>query len=79
MLTLEQMRADIAATLHEDAEAVRDDDNLIDLGVDSMRALNLLTLWSEKGINLDFGDLAERVTLGEWWELVQQRQGRTGA
>ena len=32
-LTLERMRQDIAAMLHEDPQDILDDDNLIDLGL----------------------------------------------
>lgn len=71
-LTLERMRADIAAVLHETPDAVRDDDNLMDLGVDSLRALNLSLLWSE-AVPLEFSDLAEHVTLAGWWSVVQAR------
>jgi aryl carrier-like protein len=71
-LTLEKMRADIAAVLHESPEAVGDHDNLIDLGIDSLRLLNLSLLWSESA-PLEFSDLAEHVTLADWWRVVQAR------
>ena len=38
-LTLEQMRQDLAKILLEDPADIHDDDNLIDLGLDSMRAM----------------------------------------
>lgn len=73
-LTMERMRADIAATLHEDPSAVGDDDNLMDLGVDSMRVLNLVLYWSDmSGISLEFGEIAEHVTLAGWWSVVRAR------
>lgn len=71
-LTLERMRADIAAVLHEEPDAIADDDNLMDLGVDSLRALNLSLLWSE-AVPLEFSDLAEHVTLAGWWSVVETR------
>lgn len=73
-LTLEQMRADIAAMIHEEPDAIGDDDNLMDLGLDSMRAMNLVLKWAEDGVPLEFSELAEEVTLGGWWKLVQARQ-----
>ncbi len=76
-LTLERMRADIAEVLHETPDAILDDDNLIDLGVDSLRALNLSLLWSE-AVPLAFGDLAEHVTLAGWWGVVQNRLRAAG-
>lgn len=74
-LSLERMRADIAAMIHEDPSSVGDDDNLMDLGLDSMRAMNLVLKWSEAGVELDFSELAERVTLAGWWAIVRRRQG----
>lgn len=75
MITLERMRADIAGMLHEAPEAIGLDDNLMDLGLDSMRLLNLILGWQEAGVELDFGAFAERFTLAGWWETVQRRQG----
>lgn len=76
-LTLEQMRADVAAALAEDPEEIRDDDNLMDLGLDSMRVLSLVMQWSETGIALDVSQLAEHVTLGQWWQTIQRLQRHT--
>lgn len=72
-LTLERMRADIARMVHEQAEDIQLDDNLMDLGLDSMRVLNLLLTWNETGIGLDFSEIAEHSTLAGWWSVVQQR------
>lgn len=71
VLTLERMREDIAKVLHEDASEIRDDDNLIDLGLDSIRAMTLLTRWREAGAHIDFADMAQRPELGYWWRLVR--------
>lgn len=40
-LTLDTMRQDVARLLHEDPADIADDDNLIELGLDSMRAMAL--------------------------------------
>ncbi len=69
-LTLERMRADIAAILDEPAESVGDDDNLIDLGLDSIRAMTLLHRWTAEGDDVDFSAFAEKPTLGHWWKLI---------
>lgn len=73
-VTLEKLRADIAAMLEEAPAAIGDDDNLMDFGLDSMRAMNLLLQWEEEGVPLDFGDIAETPTLAGLWALVQARQ-----
>lgn len=77
-LTLEQMRADVAEMVHESPAAIGDDDDLMDLGIDSMRAMNLIVKWSDHGVELDFADLAERVTLAGWWEAAQAQWARNG-
>lgn len=77
-LTLERMRADIAALLHEEPSAIGDDDNLMDLGLDSMRAMNLVLQWGEAGVSLDFAELAEHVTLAGWWKVARARQAAGG-
>lgn len=73
-MTLEQLRADIAGILEEAPGAVGDDDNLLDSGLDSMRAMNLAMQWEEKGVSLDFADLAEAPTITELWAVLRQRQ-----
>lgn len=75
-LTLEQMRADVAAMISEAPADIRDDDDLTDLGLDSMRVLALATQWNERGIPLNLSHLVEHVTLGEWWQTVQALQGQ---
>ena len=70
-LTLERMRADVAALLGEAPEDIGDEDNLMDLGLDSMRVLGLVMQWGETGIALEFPHLAEHVTLAGWWQTVQ--------
>lgn len=73
-LTLERLRADIAAMIEVDVQDVGQTDNLIDLGLDSMRAMNLMLQWSDEGVPLDFADLAENMTLDDLWAVVQERQ-----
>lgn len=77
-VTRERMRADIAKMLHEDPEEIGGDDSLMDLGLDSMRAMNLVLAWSEGGLELEFAEFAERPTLDGWWELVARKQAARG-
>jgi len=69
----EEMRRDIAAMIHVEADEIGDDDDLMDAGLDSMRAMNLVLLWQERGIDLDFSELAERPTLHHWWSVAERR------
>ncbi|KAF1016856.1 MAG: Vibriobactin-specific isochorismatase [Stenotrophomonas maltophilia] len=73
-LTLEQMRADVARMLDCTPDQIGDDDNLMDLDLDSMRMLGLVLAWSNAGVPLEFAQLAEYSTLRGWWGVVQQVQ-----
>lgn len=78
-LTLARMRADVAKLVGEAPEDVRDDDNLMDLGLDSMSVLGLVMAWGEHGLALEFSHLAEHTTLAGWWQVVQDLQRDTPA
>ncbi|MBS7539012.1 phosphopantetheine-binding protein [Ancylobacter lacus] len=78
-LTRESLRADIAAMLHETPEAIGDDDSLLDLGLDSMRAMNLVLGWSAGGLDLEFSEFAACPTLAGWWRLVEGRMAARAA
>lgn len=78
-LDLARMRADVAEMLGEAPEAIGEDDNLIDLGLDSMRVLGLVLAWGNTGIALEFSHLAEHATLAGWWGVVQRLQGKDAA
>lgn len=71
-ITLESMRQDIARTLHESPDDIADDDNLIELGLDSMRAMALATRWRNAGVALEFSEMAQTPTLAAWWALAQK-------
>ncbi|WP_431280755.1 phosphopantetheine-binding protein [Humitalea sp. 24SJ18S-53] len=77
-MTRERMRADLARALRMAPEELEDDDNLIDLGLDSMRAMTLLTRWSEHGLELDLSAIAEKTTLGAWWALAERARAGQG-
>lgn len=74
-LTFEQMRADVANALDLTPTDIGAQDNLYDLGLDSMRLMTLAMEWQEQGADLDFGLLLESQTLADWWAAVEaQRQ-----
>ena len=75
-LTLDSMRADIARVLHEAPDEVGDHDSLIDLGLDSIRAMALVTQWRSAGVDLQFSELAETPTLAHWWHVAEQAVAR---
>ncbi len=71
-ISLDSMRADIARILHEDPDEIGDTDNLLDLGLDSIRAMALATRWRDAGADVEFSELAARPELGHWWTLVER-------
>jgi len=70
-LTLDRMRRDIADALFVDPSEIPDDAVLADLGLDSMRLMDLMMAWEEAGMTADFGMLAEQPTLAGWWSVIQ--------
>lgn len=74
VLDLERMRADVARVLDCEPADIGDDDNLMDLDLDSMRMLGLVLAWSNTGLPLEFSQLAEHSTLRQWWAVVQTLQ-----
>lgn len=74
VLDLERMRADVARVLDCGAADIGDDDNLMDLDLDSMRMLGLVLAWGNTGLPLEFSQLAEHSTLRQWWAVVQKLQ-----
>ncbi|HEY1011954.1 MAG TPA: isochorismatase family protein [Herpetosiphonaceae bacterium] len=69
-LSLERLRADVAAVLESPAAELEDDANLIDWGLDSIRLMTLAEQWRREGAELAFVDLAERPSLAAWHELL---------
>lgn len=70
----EALKQDIAEILEIEPRDLADDDNLMDAGLDSMRAMNLASLWEEKGVPLDFADLGEAPTFAELAALFEARR-----
>ena len=71
-LTLDRIRGDVAELLADDLP-LGDDENLLDRGLDSIRMMTLIERWSAAGAAVTFPDLAERPTIGAWWELLNKQ------
>ncbi|MER7547047.1 amino acid adenylation domain-containing protein [Spirillospora sp. NPDC127506] len=67
MLTWEELHTALTDVLGEEAGA---GDNLIELGMDSIRLMRLTGRLRRAGIEIRFAELAERPTLAGWWELL---------
>ncbi|WP_395111422.1 amino acid adenylation domain-containing protein [Actinomadura sp. SCN-SB] len=74
MLTRDELHAMLTQGLAEVlGEEASPDDNLIELGMDSIRLMGLTGRLRKRGIEVRFAELAERPTLREWWELLEER------
>ncbi|GAA0134024.1 isochorismatase [Paenibacillus sp. YSY-4.3] len=70
----EQLRQQVADLLHEAAEEIGGQDDLIELwGLDSIRIMSLAERFSREGGEIAFTELAERPTLEDWWQLLSVR------
>lgn len=74
-MTRQDMRADLAKVLKIPADAISDDANLMDLGLDSMHVMDLLLRWQASGLRADFSRFFEAVTFEEWWQAAQVQVG----
>ncbi len=70
-LSLESMRKDVANAMVLPLDDVLADDNLMDLGLDSIRMMALVGKWQKQGTSIRFAELAEAATLEEWWGMIE--------
>lgn len=69
-LTLESIRSDVLEILEADAGEISDDDDLIDVGLDSIRVMHLVERWRARGAEVSFVQLAEVPTITGWHTLL---------
>nr|WP_092071362.1 isochorismatase family protein [Dendrosporobacter quercicolus]NSL49384.1 isochorismatase family protein [Dendrosporobacter quercicolus DSM 1736]SDM25268.1 bifunctional isochorismate lyase / aryl carrier protein [Dendrosporobacter quercicolus] len=69
-LTLQQVRNQVAELLGETAADMKDSENLIDRGLDSIRMMSLVEKWRRVRADLTFVKLAKEPTIATWWRLL---------
>ncbi|MYS86077.1 non-ribosomal peptide synthetase [Embleya scabrispora] len=69
-LTVEDVRRDVAQLLEVAPESLRDEDDLIALGLDSLRLMRLAGGWRRSGARVTFADLATVPTVAAWIALL---------
>ncbi|WP_304452142.1 alpha/beta fold hydrolase [Nocardiopsis sp. YSL2] len=69
-LSVEGLRASIAEVLGVDPAEVTPEAGLFELGLDSMRMMQLSVRWQALGLEVPFADLAEKPTVEAWSELL---------
>ena len=70
-LSLETMRKDVADILDVDLDEVDVEENLIFLGLDSIRVMTLHSRWKALGFNVELAEMVALHTIKEWWEATQ--------
>ncbi|MFC5288270.1 phosphopantetheine-binding protein [Actinokineospora guangxiensis] len=69
-MTPESLLADVAEMLDVDPAGIGADDDLVDLGLDSMRLMTLAETWRQQGVDADVAALMEQPTLAGWQKLL---------
>ncbi|MFJ8857808.1 phosphopantetheine-binding protein [Streptomyces sp. NPDC102451] len=70
-LSAERIRADVAELIGCDPAEIEPEENLTDLGLDSVRTMVLIDRWRTAGAaSLEYADLAEQPELAHWTELL---------
>ncbi len=49
-----------------------DQDNLLELGLNSLIIMRLVNQWRKLGTKVSFGELMEHPTLEDWWKILQK-------
>ena len=65
-----QLQRQIAQALQIHPDDFEASDNLMDVGLDSIRLMSLLDQWRNAGANVDFIDLADTPTVNDWSSLL---------
>ncbi|HWC82150.1 MAG TPA: phosphopantetheine-binding protein [Pseudonocardiaceae bacterium] len=69
-MTVDEIRAEIAAALEVPTEQIGPRDNIFDHGLDSIQLMNLVRRWSMPGREVSFVDLIDRPTAADWSALL---------
>lgn len=72
-LTEDGVRAAVAQLMGVEPHSIGVADNLLELGVDSIKLMALASRWQRHGVEVPFGDLAEQPTIAEWSKLLVGR------
>ncbi|NEB85981.1 amino acid adenylation domain-containing protein [Streptomyces anulatus] len=78
VLGQEEVRALVAGELDVDPAAIGPDEDLVTLGLHSMRMIRIAASLRRRGVRVNFSDLALRPTVLAWSELIEERLGAEG-
>ncbi len=72
-VSTDELRELIADLVDEEPADVGDDDDLFELGLQSIALMRLVSRWRDEGLDVGFGDLAARPTVAAWAALLARR------
>ena len=70
MFEYEEIKVQIGKILKLDPEMLQDHDNLIEMGINSLKIMRLVNDWRKLGARVTFAELISQPTLHDWWELL---------
>ncbi|RFB33980.1 non-ribosomal peptide synthetase [Brevibacillus sp. VP] len=70
-LSYEEVRRQIQAVLPAPVEFA-DDQNLIELGLDSLQMMRMVNKWRKEGVKVTFAELIAAPRLSDWWAFLQK-------
>ncbi|MGW7465272.1 amino acid adenylation domain-containing protein [Streptomyces xantholiticus] len=79
MLSIDDLRRVVTELLGPGAEPPGDQDNLIELGLDSLKLMRIADRCRRTGLDIGFADLARRPTLAGWGDLLAEAGGAAAA
>ncbi|MGW4356021.1 non-ribosomal peptide synthetase [Nocardia sp. NPDC004582] len=74
----DEIRAAIAGHLGLDPADIADHDDLIQLGLDSIRTMKLAGAWRKRGLSVNFAQLAAEPTIAAWHQLLGGAEDESG-
>ncbi|UOQ48668.1 isochorismatase family protein [Gracilibacillus caseinilyticus] len=68
--SFEGLRNRVAELLDQSPDELKGQENLLDVGLDSIRLMSVREELRQEGIDVDFVTLAENPTLNDWWTKI---------
>lgn len=78
-LTGEALRAALAELIGISPSEIEDDANLIQLGLESLTMMRLVTKWRRAGLAVAFGELTGTPTFAAWNERITRELAKADA
>ena len=72
--TVDELHEQIADVMDEPADSFGPDDDLMEVGLDSIRLMILVERWRSGGVRIGFVELAEQPTVNGWWQLMSTQK-----